>query len=63
MFLTKLKSALAVLLVVGLFTGGLLSMASDGAPPTDASRPSMRPAISRPAWPDTLLCGKCGTAA
>jgi hypothetical protein len=31
MFLPKLKSALAVLLIVGLFTGGILSMTSDGS--------------------------------
>ena len=38
MFITRLKSALAVLLTVGLFTGGILAMTSDGAQQTDAKK-------------------------
>ena len=38
MFLTKLQSALAVLLIVGLFTDGMLAMTSDGAEPTEAKK-------------------------
>ena len=38
MSLDKPKSPLVVLLIVGLFTGGILALTSDGAQPTDAKK-------------------------